>query len=164
MSRDDLVVGIDNSAPSRAALGWAAHHARRNGMGLRAVHVLSWPLARDLYKTNPIVPDYVYPEPAQVEGRYRAACEQLFAAIVPEEGWTLQFGQGHAGRVLVAEATTAQLLVLGMREHTGLSRLVSGSTAHYCLNHATCPAVAVPARAVTEPALSPPDRVVSPTG
>jgi nucleotide-binding universal stress UspA family protein len=76
MTTNDLVVGIDDSAPSRAALRWAADYARRSGLRLRVLHLLAWPL------------------------------------------------------------------VVG--EHTGLSRLVSGSTAHYCLNHATCPVVTVP--------------------
>ena len=36
---------------------------------------------------------------------------------------------------------------MGTREHAGLRRLLSGSVSHYCLSHAVCPVVAVPAPA-----------------
>ena len=39
------------------------------------------------------------------------------------------------------------MLVLGAREHTGLMRLLNGSTGHYCLNHAACAIVSVPGAA-----------------
>jgi hypothetical protein len=37
------------------------------------------------------------------------------------------------------------LLVVGTREHVGLARLVSGSVSRYCLSHAQCLVVIVPA-------------------
>ena len=39
----------------------------------------------------------------------------------------------------------AKLVVVGTREHVGLDRLLAGSVSHYCLSHAACPVVAVPA-------------------
>jgi hypothetical protein len=45
----------------------------------------------------------------------------------------------------VAESVGAALLVVGTQEHAGIGRLVSGSVSHYCLSHAQCPVVAVPA-------------------
>jgi nucleotide-binding universal stress UspA family protein len=35
--------------------------------------------------------------------------------------------------------------VVGTGEHTGVRRLLEGSVSHYCLSHAACPVVAVPA-------------------
>lgn len=144
MSKHEIVVGIDDSPSGRQAMAWAAAYARATGSTLRAVHVLAWPLVRDLYYANPVVPDYVYPDVEEVEERYRTPSSEIFAAVHPEPGWTLQFGQGHAGRVLVAESAEAELLVVGTREHTGIGRLVNGSVGHYCLNHARCPVVGVP--------------------
>ena len=44
-----IVVGIDESPSSRAAIRWAADYARANGCRLQAVHVLIWPpVHRDL--------------------------------------------------------------------------------------------------------------------
>jgi nucleotide-binding universal stress UspA family protein len=144
MTEHEIVVGIDDSPSGRLALAWAAGYARAAGGRLRALHVLAWPLVRDLYYSSPVVADYVYPDPGEVEERYRGPVEQMFGAVDPAPGWTLQFGQGHAGRVLVAASAEAELLVLGTGEHTGIGRLVNGSVGHYCLNHAHCPVVGVP--------------------
>ena len=67
--------------------------------------------------------------------------------VSPRPDWVLQFASGDTGPVLVRQSEDARLLVLGTREHVGLGRLVSGSVSHYCLSHAVCPVVAVPAPA-----------------
>jgi Universal stress protein family len=41
--RNEIVVGLDDSPSSKAALDWAAEQARSVGAVLRAVHVLNWP-------------------------------------------------------------------------------------------------------------------------
>jgi nucleotide-binding universal stress UspA family protein len=41
--RSEIVVGLDDSRSSKAALDWAAEQARSVGAVLRAVHVLDWP-------------------------------------------------------------------------------------------------------------------------
>jgi nucleotide-binding universal stress UspA family protein len=54
---------------------------------------------------------------------------------------------GDAGPAVVAESVGAALLVVGTKDHVGIGGLVSGSVSHYCLSHAQCPVVAVPAAA-----------------
>jgi nucleotide-binding universal stress UspA family protein len=76
---------------------------------------------------------------------YREAIAAVFDSIRPEPGWQLKFISGHAGLGLAAESFGAALLVVGTREHVGIGRLVCGSVSHYCLSHAQCPVVAVPA-------------------
>ena len=44
MISDCIVVGLDDSAGSRAAHRWAAAYANATGKDLRAVHVLEWPI------------------------------------------------------------------------------------------------------------------------
>jgi nucleotide-binding universal stress UspA family protein len=70
MTAKEIVVGIDDSAPGRAAMQWAAAYARSKGSALRAIHVVSLPEAHDMY-AYPVVADYVYPDPSQLEDRYR---------------------------------------------------------------------------------------------
>jgi nucleotide-binding universal stress UspA family protein len=144
MPQDTIVVGVDDSPQARAALAWAADMARLTGSTLVGVHVLAWPQASDLYAYS-VVADQVYPDPEQLEAMYRTPSEHLFAEVDPEPGWTLRFAQGHAGHVLVDQARDARMLVLGAREHTGIMRLLNGSTGHYCLSHVACPLVAIPA-------------------
>ena len=47
--------------------------------------------------------------------------------------------------MLVDVSIYSRLLVVGTGEHVGLGRIMLGSTSHYCLGHAPCPVVAVPA-------------------
>ena len=41
--RNEIVVGLDDSASSKAALDWAAEQATSVSPVLRAVHMLDWP-------------------------------------------------------------------------------------------------------------------------
>ncbi len=125
-----IVVGLDESPSSRAALAWAARHATLTRSVVRAVHVLDWPYGLD-----------------QVEFALLETVGLLLThdEIDPRPDWLIQFAQGEPGRVLVRQARNAQLLVVGTREHVGLGRLLAGSISHYCLSHAPCPVVAVPA-------------------
>ena len=127
-----VVVGVDDSRQSQAAVRWAAAHAAMTGAELDIVHV--WGL-----------------EPSDMYGPTGDLRDT--AAIGPATGptaWTLEILQGPPGPTLVQRASTADLLVVGTGEHAGVRRLVSGSVSHHCLSHAHGPVVAVPALA--EPA------------
>jgi nucleotide-binding universal stress UspA family protein len=76
-----------------------------------------------------------------IDTAYRKAIAAEFDSIHPEPGWRLEFFSGQAGPVLLAESVGAALLVVGTKEHVGVSRLVFGSVSHYCLAHAQCSAV-----------------------
>ncbi|MEV0402629.1 universal stress protein [Actinoallomurus sp. NPDC050550] len=52
--RHSIVVGIDGSAPSEAALGWAAHEAFLRGVGLYLIHAFPW--APPVFSPIPVVP------------------------------------------------------------------------------------------------------------
>ena len=141
--RNEIVVGLDDSPSSNAALRWAAEQAESVGAVLRAVHVLDWPYGLSSARVSgPVnVKDLSHEE---LQNAYRQAITAVFDAISPRPDWVLQFASGDTGPVLVRQSEDARLLVLGTREHVGLGRLVSGSVSHYCLSHAVCPVVAVP--------------------
>jgi nucleotide-binding universal stress UspA family protein len=144
--RNEIVVGLDDSPSSKAALNWAAEQAKSLGAGLRAVHALDWPYG--LSSTGfPAPIDYMNVSREEIEDSYRQGITAVFEAISPLPNWILQFASGDTGRVLVEQSKDARLLVVGTREHVGLGRLLSGSVSHYCLSHALCPVVAVPAPA-----------------
>jgi nucleotide-binding universal stress UspA family protein len=84
-------------------------------------------------------------EPSEMDAPHREAAEAVFDSVLPELGWELKFFSGEAGPILVAESVGAALLVVGTKEHVGIGRLIFGSVSHYCLSHAKCPVVAVPA-------------------
>jgi nucleotide-binding universal stress UspA family protein len=144
--RNEIVVGLDDSPSSKTALSWAAEQATSVGAVLRAVHVLDWPYGLDS-AGFPASVDFMDLSHAELQSAYRQAITAVFDAISPRPDWILQFASGDTGPVLVRQSKDARLLVVGTREHVGLGRLVSGSMSHYCLSHAVCPVVAVPASA-----------------
>jgi nucleotide-binding universal stress UspA family protein len=136
-----IVVGIDASPTSRAALRWAAEQSQLTGLPLRVVH--AWHLKAH---SPGIGGGEKYAEASRVDARARATRWVLDA--LGDDGtevrWTLNLVEGAAGPALVARSRSARLLVLGTREHTGVRRAVHGSVSHYCLSHAIPPVVAVP--------------------
>lgn len=145
--RNEIVVGLDNSPSGQAALKWAGEQARSLGTGLRAVHVLDWPTGLSSIGF-PAPMNYMDVRREEIEDSHREEINAVFEAVSPLPNWILQFASGDTGHILVEQSHDARLLVVGTREHAGLRRLLSGSVSHYCLSHALCPVVAVPAPAV----------------
>ena len=143
MIRNSIVVGLDDSAPSRTAHRWAAAYAHATGTDLCAVHVLDWPigLSPSAIKsgTRLWVPTQDVAEP------YWRGMHRVFDDINSPPGSTLQFAQGDVGDVLVRLSTRAGLLVVGTREPIQARPYLTGSISHYCISHASCPVVTVPA-------------------
>ena len=131
----EIVVGVDLSRSARAALRWAAEQARATGQSLHAVHAVG---------TRALA---VPVDPSEMDPSHRESIAAVFASIQPEPGWRLGFFSGEAGPVLAAISQGAAMLVVGTKEHAGISRLVSGSVSHYCLGHAPAAVVTVPALA-----------------
>ena len=145
MTSSTIVVGLDESISSRAALEWAARQATLTGSVLRAVHVIDWPYGLDDADVTSSHPDGRLLTHDEIEDLYRSRITSIFDEVSPRPDWLIQFAHGEAGPVLVHQAEHAALLVVGTREHVGLERLLASSVSHYCLNHALCPVVAVPA-------------------
>jgi nucleotide-binding universal stress UspA family protein len=146
MTRIHIIVGLDDSPSGRAALRWAAQHALLASSVLRAIHVLDWPYS----SATPGV-DMAPATMDEIESAYRTNITNVFQEIDPRPDWSMEFLRGEPGPVLVRKAKDAQLLVIGTREHVGIGRLLVGSISHYCLSHASCPVVAVPAEAFNAP-------------
>src|SRR5215217_3409394 len=151
MTRNEIVVGLDDSPSGKAALLWAAEQAIRKRKVLRAIHVLDWPYGPDDTKVDapPHNPNQTFDE---AQARYLASITRVFNDISPRPDWLIQFATGEPGPALVTQSNGSQLLAVGTREHVGLGRLLAGSISHYCLRHADCPVAAVPTRIDAEPA------------
>ncbi len=138
----EILVGLDMSPASRAALAWAADYARLTGARVRALHALVIPpevaVAGVLGRPADPVPE------RNVDVAYREAVAGVWDAVHPDADWRLEFYLDDPGPMLARHSADAQLLVIGTREHVGLGRLISASVSHYCVRHAHCPIVAVP--------------------
>ncbi len=149
----EIVVGLDDSAASRAALRWAAEQSQLTGLPLRVVH--TWQMTA--LAAGAITSGAgEYWETAASDARASANRWVLdtLGGDAADVRWTLDIVEGAPGAVLVARSAGARLLVLGTREHIGLRRAVLGSVSHYCLSHAAPPVVAVPATEDAVPAAS----------
>jgi len=143
-ARQEVVVGIDESPESAAALRWAADHSLATGLPLRLVR--TWQIS-SAASAAVMTGAGQYLEAAAADARARATRWVLdtLGGDAAQVRWTLEVHEGGAGPVLVAVSRGARLVVVGTHEHTGLRRAVSGSVSHYVLSHADGPVVAVPA-------------------
>jgi nucleotide-binding universal stress UspA family protein len=143
MNDSEIVVGLDNSPPAKAALRCPAEQARLIDVRLRAVSVVDWPLGVHA-DGRPVLRAAGVGQYHEIGYDYRAMISRLFAEIDPPSDWVLEFEVGKAGHVLVRASEHARLLVVGTGEHVGLGKILLGSTSHHCLSHSRCPVVAVP--------------------
>lgn len=139
---NEVVVGVDDSASGQAALEWAVRYARCTYTDVRVINVAN-PSAAASIAWSPEFPVTAGPMGRELEAERKLAIRRLFETMSPDPDWSLEFLEGCPGPVLVTQSHDAQLLIVGTRERTGLSRFLSGSVSHYCLLHATCPVVAV---------------------
>jgi len=138
-----IVVGVDGSPESHAALAWALEEARLRGVTMHVVHAWLMPIA---FAGG--APPFMLPE-AQDELRQDA--ERALAAALVEVGGAnsevpieRSVVEGPAARVLLRATADADLLVLGSRGRGGFAGLLLGSVSQQCAHHAPCPLVIVP--------------------
>jgi nucleotide-binding universal stress UspA family protein len=139
--RQVVVVGIDGSAESIAALSWAGQYAVATGALVRAVRAWYFPIAAGL------PPEGKAPQAVtgEIEQRMNADLGEAIAkANVPASVQVdTAIGYGHPAQVLIDQSKTASLLVVGHRGHGGFSGMLTGSVAIHCVSHAACPVVVV---------------------
>jgi nucleotide-binding universal stress UspA family protein len=136
-ARPRVVVGVDGSTQSKAALRWAAQIAEGVGARLVAVTAWDWPYTYGI-AAMPIVWN-----PAEDMARVlsNAVKEALGAGRAADvEELTLE---GGAARVLLDTSEGAVMLVVGSRGHGGFAGLLLGSVSANVAEHATCPVLVV---------------------
>lgn len=131
-----VVVGVDGSASSDAAVAWADRYAGATGAQLELVAAWNMP---SLYGSDLPIPDDFDPE-AHADRLVERARKSL---TLPPERVGRHVIHGTARSVLVEEARHADLIVLGSRGHSTVAGLVLGSVSAYCLRHAQIPVVIV---------------------
>jgi nucleotide-binding universal stress UspA family protein len=91
-----------------------------------------------------VSPAIAYLATAGTKDTTRSEIQLAFDSLPPRLGWRLEFCEGPIGPTLVERSESADALVVGTREHTGIGRVLNGSVSHYCMSHAKCPILAVP--------------------
>ncbi|KUN80604.1 universal stress protein UspA [Streptomyces bungoensis] len=141
---DPVVVGVDGSPSSLAAVEVAAREAGLRRVGLRMVHAFGAPSIR--------LPGGGPPwSPAQagvrelVDGTLDRA-EQRARDVAPHVDVTREVTVGEPPAVLEIESHTASLVVVGSRGLGGFGSLLLGSTAVQLAAHGRCPVLVVRGR------------------
>ena len=138
-----VVVGLDGSQPSRAALSAAVDEAA--GLGVDVVAVVAHERPNhwsDLYAVPASVTTEVH-ERALSRGEHLVADVLGAGAAEKPPAVRVLATEGPAGNVLVEQAEGASLLVVGSRGASRLAGLALGSVALHCLVHARCPVMVV---------------------
>jgi len=142
-----VTVGVDGSAPARAAAAWAFGAAAERGAELRAV-TAPRRVTRARFGALEEPADGTGEDPA-VEAAAEEARRLLSESIAGERGLHPDVRveevvqTGHAAKVLCARAEDADLLVVGTRGRGGFTGLLLGSVSQAVLSHSPCPVVAV---------------------
>ncbi|WP_258348953.1 universal stress protein [Saccharopolyspora gregorii] len=135
---DRILVGVDGSRGSRAALRWALRYADRAGGEITAL----------IASGIPAMIDIAMPMPGEGAAEHAAA---VLRQAVAETRASADDGrhvrrlvvEDHGAPALLAEAASADLLVVGHRGRGGFAGALLGSVAQHCVRHAPCPVVVV---------------------
>ena len=140
-----VVVGVDGSAGSVAALRFAAAEARLRGGELHVVH--AWMDTVSGYGGPPwALTDTTLRE--QADSTLRESVQDAWRDGVSDVQVRAETVEGVEWDVLTEVADAAELLVVGSRGRTGWSSLLLGSVSLRCITYAPCPvAVVRPSRA-----------------
>jgi nucleotide-binding universal stress UspA family protein len=137
-----IVVGVDGSPASRAALQWAVAQAERTGAGVQAVIAWHYPVMAGGYAWAPV--SAMATEDFQ-EIAAKTLAETIADAVDPASSVHVDTSvrEGIAAQVLLEAADGAELLVVGSRGHGSFTGAMLGSVSQHCAHHAPCPIVII---------------------
>ena len=137
-TRFRIVVGIDGSEESKAALYWAVAEARIRDADLEVVTAWHLPAMTGTGLEGVALDPESFRLAAQ-------KCQDDAVGHAALEGFPLRRAvvKGHPARVLQETAHGADLLVVGSRGHGGFAGMLLGSVSAYLVHHSPCTTVVV---------------------
>ncbi|WP_033289850.1 universal stress protein [Amycolatopsis jejuensis] len=139
--RKRVVVGVDGSPASSAAVRFAYDFADRHGCDLHAVHAWADPIGDFLEPVN--AGDEGWPTVREEGERLLAESLTGLAELHPDVVVTREIGLGRAAQVLLDNAEGATLLVVGGHGRGALRGMFLGSVSHAMAYHSPCPVAIV---------------------
>ncbi|MCZ7528694.1 MAG: universal stress protein [Acidimicrobiia bacterium] len=144
MSARRIVVGVDGSPGSEAAVRWCVEAAPALEAEVVVVHAVDLPIYP--------VPPLGFVLPPQLDDEWRAriheTLEDEWCAPLREAGipYRAVLVEGSPARALLDSVETAEadLVVVGRRGRGGLAELLLGSVSQHVVHHATVPVLVVP--------------------
>lgn len=134
----DIVVGVDGSPSSTAALRWAVGQAKLTGARVQAVAAWEYPTYYAMAGAFP------YEDLAVSAGKVLdEAVHGVLGAARPDVEVLQSVVPGNPAQVLIDASAHAGLLVVGSRGHGAFAGTLLGSVSQHCVHHAHCPVVVV---------------------
>lgn len=133
-----ILVGVDGSECSIAALRWAAAQAKLTRSRLCALIAWEFPLTYGYPVT--------WPDGATPEDIAKAVLEEAIEKALgphPKEDVVRVVVEGHPAPALCAASEGASLVVVGSRGHGEFVGMLIGSVSEFLAAHAHCPVVIV---------------------
>jgi nucleotide-binding universal stress UspA family protein len=140
-----IVVGVDGSPSSRAALRWAVWQAQLTGASIEAI--TAWQAPTLVGITAP----FASAEASDGgDGQIRASAESMLRTVVAQEVGPstgirvkAEVGEGSAAQLLLEAAKDAFLVVVGSRGHGGIAGTLLGSVSQSLAQHSPCPVLII---------------------
>lgn len=136
-----IVVGVDGSPGSLAALRWAVAEAELRGAGVEAIHAFHVPYAGGTAVMPLLLDPREFREAAEAELAKAVAEVDVSDVSVPVAQFAVE---GPSSTVLVEAGRGSTMIVVGARGHGGLTGMLIGSVSRQVTEHATVPVVVVP--------------------
>lgn len=139
--RDVVLVGVDGSPASLAALDWAGAYAKVHGWALHLVCAYSIPS----FTATALDGGYAALDDMAIADGARAVLDEALERVAPLGlRTTSAVATGDAAAVLVELSREAALVVVGTRGRGGFAERLLGTVSSALPAHAHCPTVVVP--------------------
>ncbi len=133
-----MVVGVDGSAGSMAALEWVAHLADLTWSTVEAITTWEWPASYGIALFLPTEYD-----PAAAADTMLRDAVKIAQDAHPGVAFLPVVVEGHPAPVLTRASRDADLLAVGSRGHGEFAGMLIGSVSEYCTLHAHCPVLVI---------------------
>jgi nucleotide-binding universal stress UspA family protein len=140
MNSGIVVVGVDQTPGSRAALDFALREGLAHGCTVDVVTAWQWNSPYEVLGHD------ATPEIAKAVaiGVQDAALQEALSRLDGRPVISQTVVHEYAAKVLVERADNASMLVVGSGRKNALSRALMGSVSEYCVRHSPAPVVVVP--------------------
>jgi len=133
-----IVVGVDGSASSKAALSWALGQANLTGARVEVVAAWGYPVYVSDADSWPVDLD--------LESIVTHQLQRVLGEVVPNDSpitVDVVVRPGPPSVALIEASRGADLLVVGTRGHSEFTEVFLGSVSLHCVARAHCPVVVV---------------------
>ncbi|MFD8496084.1 universal stress protein [Amycolatopsis sp. NPDC059657] len=139
-----VLVGVDGSPASEAAIEFACEEASLRRTGLTVVHTWNEVLTEDGIRRGPVDSGRIHEDESRLLAEQLAGWQEKY----PDVPISRVVMRGRPVRTLLEFGDRAQLIVVGSRGRGGFKGMLLGSTSQALLAHSACPVAVVRPREV----------------